>query len=245
MTDLWYYAEGEQARGPLSLTELVPLLTRIPDPRRVMIWRQDFIDWKPVEEVREVAQEVFRPPPLNKAPPPPVADAAAPIREPAVNVDDAAAFKNVKPELTGLGGWLALIAFGQVVGILRFVVELGKYYQALQPQVWTQFPTAMWGETALNAGLMWLFVYTTVLMFRHSQHFPRFFIAQFVAVICTPFIANLWAGLTLGLATGKPMTEFMSMDIKEVGQLIASMIGAAIWIPYILRSQRVRNTFVK
>jgi hypothetical protein len=67
MTDLWYYAEGEQARGPLSLTELVPLLTRIPDPRRVMVWRQGFTDWKPLEQVREVAQEVFKPPPLIKA----------------------------------------------------------------------------------------------------------------------------------------------------------------------------------
>jgi hypothetical protein len=42
MTELWYYAEGEEARGPLSLSELVPLLARIADPRRVMVWRHGF-----------------------------------------------------------------------------------------------------------------------------------------------------------------------------------------------------------
>ena len=118
MTDLWYYAEGEKTRGPLSIDELIPLLVRISDPRRIMIWRHGFDDWKPVEEVREVAQQVFRPPPL-KLGPPPIPTASAPlVREPVVGAEDAAHFKDVKPELTGLGGWLALIGFGQFAGIL-------------------------------------------------------------------------------------------------------------------------------
>ena len=92
---------------------------------------------------------------------------------------------------------------------------------------------------------MLLFVYATVLMFRHSRRFPRFFIAQYVAVICSPFVANLWVGMTLALATGKSVAEFMSMDAKDGRQILTTVVGAAIWIPYILRSQRVRNTFVK
>ena len=66
-----------------------------------------------------------------------------------------------------------------------------------------------------------------------------------MAVICSPFVALLWAGLTFNLATGKPFSEFMSMDAKEGGALISAIIGAAIWTPYMLKSQRVRNTFVK
>src|SRR5206468_11336087 len=103
-------------------------------------------------------------------------EAPAPIREPVVDADDAAAFKNLKPELTGLGGWMTLVAFGQIMGNLRFVVEMGKYYQGIDPKVWEQFPTTLWGEAAMNAALGWLFVYTTVLMFRHSSRFPGFFI---------------------------------------------------------------------
>ena len=118
MMDFWYYGEGGQARGPVSHAELIPLLSRIADPRRVMIWRDGFADWKAVEEVHEVAQHLFPPPPSGSAPPPT-------IREPVVDAADAAEFKNMRPELTGIGGWLALLAFGQVMGILRSLVTLG------------------------------------------------------------------------------------------------------------------------
>ena len=113
MRDLWYYAEGQTTCGPLSIDELIPLLIRISDPRRIMIWRHGFDDWKPVEEVREVAQQVFRPPPLKPGPPPIPASAPL-VREPVVDAEDAAHFKDVKPELTGLGGWPALIGFGSL-----------------------------------------------------------------------------------------------------------------------------------
>lgn len=153
MTELWYYSEGDEALGPLSIAELVPLLSGIADPRRVKIWRQGFDDWKPVEDVREIAQQVFRPPPLQHAPPPMSPGESAPaIRQPAVDVEDASQFKDVKPELTGLGGWLTLLGIGQVVGILRFVASLGQY-SALDAQLWTKFPIAMWGEVAINAAL--------------------------------------------------------------------------------------------
>ena len=49
----------------------------------------------------------------------------------------------------------------------------------------------------------------------------------------------------MGPATGKPLIDFMALDAKEGGTLIAAVIGAALWIPYVLRSRRVRNTFVK
>jgi len=183
MTDLWYYAEGEEARGPLSIDELIPLLIRISDARRIRIWRHGFDDWKQVEDVREVAQQVFRPPPL-KSMPPAIPPAPAPqVREPAVNAEDAANFKNVRPELTGLGGWLALIGFGQLTGILRLLVSLGEYYSKIDGELFAKFPTVMWGEALMNGALISLSVYTTVLFFRRSRNFPRFFIVQFVAAI--------------------------------------------------------------
>lgn len=245
MTDLWYYAEGEETRGPLSIDELIPLLVRISDPRRIMIWRHGFDDWKPVEEVREVAQQVFRPPPLKPGPPP-IPPALAPlVRGPVVDAEDAAHFKDVKPELTGLGGWLALIGFGQFAGILRFLVSIGEYYSKMDGQLFAKFPITMWGEAVMNGALIWLFVYTTVLFFRRSSNFPRFFIFQFVATICMPIVALLWAAFTIALATGRPFVDLLSIDPKDGGQLIAALIGALVWIPYIRKSRRVANTFTQ
>jgi hypothetical protein len=241
MTDLWYYTQGEETLGPLSIAELVPLLARIADPRRVLIWRHGFEDWKPVEDVREVAEQLFRPPPLrlgSPKPPPP------PVREPTVDAGDAAEFKNVKPELAGIGGWLGLLAFGQVIGILRLLVTLGQYYSTIGNDLWKQFPTAIWGEAALNALMVWICVYTLVLMIRRSRLFPRFFIWQMIFVICMPLVDLLWIASIIALTLQKPVSEFMTLEAKEGGQILAGVIGAAIWIPYILKSRRVRNTFI-
>ena len=239
MTDLWYYDEGGRARGPLSHAELIPLLARIADPRRVLIWRDGFEDWKAVEDVHEVAQQLFPPPLLGSAPPPP----PPAVREPVVDAGDAAEFKNVKPELTGIGGWLALLAFGQVVGILRLLASLGQYYPTIDDELWKRFSTALWGEAALNAAMVGLAVYTTVLLFQHSRHFPSFFIWQTIFVIVMPLVDLVWLASMFAFATNKPISEFLTLEAKEGARMLAAVVGAAIWIPYILRSRRVANTF--
>jgi hypothetical protein len=245
MTDLWYYAEGEKACGPLSIDELIPLLVRVSDPRRIMIWRHGFDDWKPVEQVREVAQQIFRPPPLRPGPPPIPPISAPLVREPVIDAEDAAHFKDVKPELTGIGGWLALIGFGQIIAVVRFLVSVGEYYSKIDGQLFEKFPTTMWGEALMNGAVLWLFVYTTSLFFRRSRYFPRFFIYQFVAATCMPIVELLWGAFTIAFTTGRPFVDLLSIDPKDGGQIIAALIGAAIWIPYIRYSRRVANTFIR
>jgi hypothetical protein len=150
----------------------------------------------------------------------------------------------VKPELTGIGGWLALLAFGQVVGILRSLMSLGNY-TTINAELWKQFPTAFWGEAALNAAMVGLVVCTTVLLFRHSRHFPSFFIGQAIFAIVMPLVDLVWLASIFALATDKPISEFLTLDAKEGVQMFAAVVGAAIWIPYILRSRRVANTFTQ
>lgn len=239
MTHFWYYGEGGQARGPVPHAELIPLLARSADPRRVMIWRDGFDDWKAVEDVHEVAQQLFSPPRSASAPSPAV-------REPAVDAGEAAELKNVKPELTGIGGWLALVAFGQVVGIPRLVVSLGQYYTTtINAELWKQFPAALWGEAVLNAAMLGLLVYTTVLLFRHSRHFPSFFIGQMIFAIVMSLVDLVWLALNFALATDKPISEFLTLEARDGMQMLAAVIGAVIWIPYTLRSRRVANTFTR
>jgi uncharacterized protein DUF2569/uncharacterized protein DUF4339 len=235
MTHFWYYGEGGQTRGPVPHADLIPLLARIADPRRVMIWRDGFDDWKAVEDVHEVAQQLFSPPLLGSSPPPVV-------REPAV---DAAEFKDVKPELSGIGGWLALVAFGQVAGILRLVVSLGQYYTTISDDLWKRFPVALLGEFVLNAAMIGLVVWTTVLLFQHSRRFPGFFIWQTFFSIVVPLVDLVWIASMFSLATDRPIAEFLIVETNEGMRMFASVVGAAIWIPYMLLSRRVANTFTQ
>jgi hypothetical protein len=58
MADFWYYAEDGQQLGPFSMAELLLLLANI--PRRVRVWRHGSADWKPVEEAREIAEQLLQ-----------------------------------------------------------------------------------------------------------------------------------------------------------------------------------------
>jgi hypothetical protein len=243
MSELWFYAEGEEQRGPVSPAELIAHLSKLVDPQKALIWRHGFEEWQRVETVVEIARQVMRPPPLRPRTPP----EPPPIREPAIGAEEAAQFKDIKPELTGIGGWLVLVVFGQVVGLVRLIVSNGEYYakDASIAVLFERFPATAWGEVALNVSMVALVVYTTVLLFQKSRAFPRFFILQVCATIFLPIFALLWVGFTLSFATGTPFGDLINaVDHKDFAQIGTGIVGAMIWIPYMLRSRRVANTFV-
>ena len=239
MADSWYYAEGGQQRGPVMVSELLPLLARVADWRRVMIWREGLESWKPVEEVREIADQLCRQPPLDPASPP------AAAREPAVPAEDAAAFKNVQPEMTGISGWLALLAFGQVMGILRLIVNVGQYAQSISDEIWRRFPTLIWSEIAINAAMIGLAIWTAVLLFTHSHRFPAFFIVQMICAVLMPLVDLLCVASFFSAALNRPFSDFFAFEAQQAAQTLVGAISAAVWITYVLRSSRVANTFVK
>lgn len=239
MADSWYYVEGGQQRGPMTISELLPLLARIADPWRVLVRREDFEGWKPVEEVREIAEQLFRPL-LHPASP-----AGAPVREPAVPAGDAASFKDVQPEMTGISGWLALLALGQVMSILRLIFNVAQSVQSITDEVWTYFPTVIWSEMLLNAALVGFAIWTTVLLFTHSHRFPAFFIVQAICAVLLPLADLLCVASFFSAALNRPFSDFFILEPRQIGQTIVGAITAAVWITYVVRSRRVANTFTK
>jgi uncharacterized membrane protein YhaH (DUF805 family) len=70
MSGLWYYAEGNETRGPVALEELISVLSGLSDARKMLVWRDGFDDWKTSDSVREIAEQLFKPPPLKPRAPP-------------------------------------------------------------------------------------------------------------------------------------------------------------------------------
>jgi hypothetical protein len=68
MSEFWYYAEGNETRGPIAFDQLIKLLSQLPTPRGVLVWREGFDNWKAAENVREIAEKLIRPPPLPTKP---------------------------------------------------------------------------------------------------------------------------------------------------------------------------------
>ena len=66
----WHYAEGGKTFGPVDLEELQVILSRISDPRNLLVWRVGFEGWQRAGDVPELAQLTEKPPSLPKTPEP-------------------------------------------------------------------------------------------------------------------------------------------------------------------------------
>ena len=54
----WFFAHGNQRRGPAPLNQLVESVLGQPDPRAVLVWRKGFADWTRAEDVPEVERRL-------------------------------------------------------------------------------------------------------------------------------------------------------------------------------------------
>jgi hypothetical protein len=60
----WHYTQGEKTFGPMDLKELQVILSRLSDPRNLLVWRVGFEGWQRAGNVAELAQFIDKPPPL-------------------------------------------------------------------------------------------------------------------------------------------------------------------------------------
>ena len=54
----WFFAQGNQRRGPVPLNKVVESVLGQPDPRAVLVWRKGFADWTRAEDVPEVERRL-------------------------------------------------------------------------------------------------------------------------------------------------------------------------------------------
>jgi hypothetical protein len=252
MSDFWYYAEGNETRGPITFDQLVKILLLLPTARGTLVWREGFDDWRAAENVREIVEKLIRPPPLR-----PRSSVLSEERFPAVTkttlnegtadqggLDTVARyqqqFRKVKPELIGLGGWLALLGFGLVSGMLKSLVKTMQSWSSVDAVVFQTLPTFAYGGLILEGVWLLLFMSAIILFFKKSRKFPPNFILLLITSIVMPFIIFLWVRLTL--PNRFEITQLFGPE--EIGQMIAGLISAILWIPYILKSKRVVNTFI-
>jgi uncharacterized protein DUF4339 len=55
MDKIWYYADGDKTVGPMSLTDIRAVLTRVSSAGRLLVWRNGFTTWVEAESVPELA----------------------------------------------------------------------------------------------------------------------------------------------------------------------------------------------
>lgn len=151
--------------------------------------------------------------------------------------------------LSGIAGWLLLPAIGLIVspvmGLFQiyssfFPIFTGGTWEAItDPTSATHIPN--WGALVIfeligGVSLIGFGLWVAWLFFTHDSRTPRMFIVWLVASVLFP-AADFY------FVSGLPLEE--ARGSSDVAPLVRSIWSAAFWIPYFLKSQRVRNTFTK
>jgi hypothetical protein len=147
------------------------------------------------------------------------------------------------PIREGIGGWMVIVAIGlylSPITVSYLVYDNGYFNQG----IWDQY-IAMYGdqpflsgglyffEMLYNLGVIFFSIFLIVLMHQKRTTFPKLYIYFRVFVLLGLIIDTIWGAEIIGQE---------AIDGKE---LIRGIIGAAIWIPYMMKSQLVKETFVR
>ncbi len=149
-----------------------------------------------------------------------------------------------------LGGWLSILG---ITVLLKPIVLLASL---MDPTMLVYFTNAGWNslagepmlkelsfhllliiETLVNALLLSVSVLLIVLYFKKRDSFPRLFSIYVVGSLIFLAVDHL---LSQSLLASSP-SYFTD---EELGDLVRQLIYVAIWVPYLFRSERVKQTFI-
>lgn len=149
-------------------------------------------------------------------------------------------------ELKGLDGWLILVAIGLVISPFSLIFDLYSIVQAYQEIPWEELDAQAIG-TALKALVVGEFVVNSILFiflllvirlfFKKHYLFPKAYIVLLVIFLVLIPLDSWLVNLLI------PAEEVFDFDTLKSTIRIA--LQCLIWIPYMLVSKRVKNTFVE
>lgn len=153
-------------------------------------------------------------------------------------------------KLKGLSGWLVLVGLGVVLSPIRLLVTYIPIYKPIfDDGTWEALTTVgseaynpMWaplliGEIAYNSIMVVASLYLIYLFFSKHYLFPKLYIG--IVAVSLVFIP-LDAWVVTMIFPGEPM-----FDPETTKEFMRTLIGAVIWVPYLLVSKRVKATFVE
>lgn len=152
-------------------------------------------------------------------------------------------------DLNGLRGWLILVGISVVLSPVRLLASyIPMYYGIFTDGTFTLLTSVdsslyhpLWApllisEVIYNSLMVLAFIYLIYLFFSKHYLFPRWYIALLLTSLFF-IVFNAWLGSQV--IVNEPM--FDPDTLKELGR---SLFGVLIWVPYMLRSKRVKATFI-
>lgn len=140
---------------------------------------------------------------------------------------------------TGFGGWLWLLALGQLIVTARMVDTLTRMAGLVGTELWDDHPGLVTADLGLYGVALLLQLGVIVMMVLRSRYFKPLFLVAIVAFFLIGRIEPLLAIAVLGMDPARLATRAVLLPMAiELGVSV-------VWAAYVLRSRRVRNTFVR
>jgi hypothetical protein len=148
----------------------------------------------------------------------------------------------------GIRGWLTLPAIGVVVHPVIFLYMISQLLRFTDARIWKVLPTMVaapyrsWAQPVLlislacAAGIFCFTCTVAVLFFRRRTSAPRLFIIMLCVIV-----SYLWV-LTELLRDSGIKTSLAHASVMR--DLIRGIASTALWSSYMLRSRRVKATFI-
>jgi hypothetical protein len=134
----------------------------------------------------------------------------------------------------GIGGWLILPTIGTVVSPFAMAYWSFETGRALSTSLAPTLLTFIAIETVFNISLVVAWIVAIVMLFKHKRIYPKLFVA---------LLAIGLVGTAVDLVVVAAAFD-VRVDANDIKGLVRSVVGLAIWGPYMFISKRVLNTFV-
>jgi len=139
----------------------------------------------------------------------------------------------VAEPVEGIAGWLMLPAISLVFSPVMTTVNLflgWNMMEAVAPEYLSD--PRFWTVCMIEVGMIAASLWVAVLFFRKRRGAVRAVIVLLLAAVAAKVGESLLNGSMFGV------------EAREIGTAaLRGAVPAALWIPYFLKSKRVRNTF--
>ncbi|WFA82730.1 DUF2569 domain-containing protein [Paenibacillus amylolyticus] len=157
-----------------------------------------------------------------------------------------------RPGISGLGGWLILIQIGLWFTLVLLIADMSQVnvimdpvrwegVRGVDPELYTEgIRPLLWFGVISSVILLMLVIVNLVLLYKKKRQFPRMMIIL--------YIANVLIGIVTWILIARieiPREQHVLDPTSAFNLTIRSILTCCIFIPYFLKSVRVKNTFVK
>lgn len=152
-------------------------------------------------------------------------------------------------QVSGLGGWLVLIQIGLYLTLLLAVVQIADYsLMYLTDESWriladpaSEFYEPLWVplvifESVYNILFFLFTIFVLIQFYRKKTSVPVLLIIFYASSLTIGIVDYVWLQQL-------NISQYLD-DSSIIRDISRSAVTCLIWIPYLRRSKRVRNTFI-